>query len=775
VEPGPELEHLHQQILQHGDELVLPATGSSGRAAGHPVPTRRRQLPRALDLIGRAGQLRDLERLAGRERLITLTGAGGIGKTALAIALAHRLAPRFADGVAFVDLAAIQRPRQVLPAISAAVGLSPSGGEPAVQLADVLAERQMLVVLDNFEHVLQAAPELEAIVEATGGVMLATSRSPLGLRAECVVEVPPLEVPDPSESDSALARRPAAQLFVRAAAAAGGAVGASPGELAAIRDICRSVDGLPLGIEIAAAQTRVMAVEELAGQIRDRLPGLRGRVRDAPARQQTLQEAIGWSIDLLDVAQRPQLTRLATFSGSFGANGAAAVCDLNQDRAIELLAALLDASLLTRRPAIEGRARFRLLEPVRAVVRARSDPELQADAAERHATFMLAEVDRLCPASTGIERPEDLAQLRVEHQDVMAGLRYLAAADPDRCARAIRQLQDYWSWTAREADAKHIGDGLLRGGRLSDGGACEVLAVGAWHAITLGQLQDARRAIDHACALVGTMRDPAVRGLVRHYEALFSLVSGDRQRARKAARAAVPFARRAGPPRVLALTLAIRALMDSNATSAAEWLDEALRLAREGPMPEVEAWVMFCAAAAKEEQDITAAIELERSALEICRRFRAPESSLTYALSGNLGWHLLLGGSFDEARSLALASLHSAEHLGHWTWGSVALELMGEVEAARGRTDRAIVLISASRANVAQLGVTGMLGEQEQHRIEELVAALEARIGNDRAAQARRQGEAMGYREAIAYAFETDIRRRGRHRHRVRTRARQPA
>jgi predicted ATPase/DNA-binding SARP family transcriptional activator len=759
VEPGPELEHLHQQILQHAEELALPEGGSPSALAGQPGPQLRRRLPRARDLIGRDEQLRELERLAARERLITLTGPGGSGKTVLAVVLAHRLAPRFADGAAFVDLAAVRNPEQVIPAISDALGLSPSAGGSVSKLVEYLGERQVLVVLDNVEHVVQAAPDLEEIVAATGGLVLATSRAPLGLRDEYLVEVPPLPVPPVDQSDQRLAQEPAVQLFVRAAQGAGGAVGASPDELAAIGDICRAVDGLPLAIELAAAQTRVEAVQELAGHVREDLPRLQGRIRDAPARQQTLEAAIGWSIDLLATEDRPCLSRLTAFAGSFGASGAAAVCGLDRDRTIALLARLLDASLLTRRPAVEGRARFRLLDPVRTVVHASAEPALLGDAARRHAAFVAAEVDRLCPAVTGIQRPVDLSQLRLLHHDLMAAMAHLATADPDRCGSLLSQLDDYWRWTAREADARRIADELLRGGRLSDRVACAVLVGDAGHAGDLGQNEEAHRALDRALMLVGGVTDPGVNALVRMAEALWCDQSGDVPRARAAARLAVIHAQSAHLPWVLARSLALQAAFDAGFSATAFGvqgrLNEALRLSRVDPMPSTEAWVLFWIAVL-DDQDLALAIHLERSALEICRRFGAPESALANGLSSNLAGDLLLAGRLDEARALALAALHAADRLGQRDVATITIELVGEVTAATGSAERAMVLITASRVNAARQGITRMWSQGERRRMDRVIADLQAQLGNERAAAARLRGEAMGYRESVGFAFEID-------------------
>ena len=752
VEPGPELERRHQQILEQADELAAPSAGPSASARpGFVSPPPRRPLPAAPVLIGRDDELRELEELAASERLLTLTGAGGTGKTALALGLLHRLAPRFADGAAFVDLAAVGRADQVLPATAAALGVSQSGGSLANRLAEYLAERRMVVVLDNLEHVLEAVPDLARLVDATSGLLLATSRLPLGLHTEHLVGVPPLPVPAADETPDPT-QQPAVRLFLHAAAAAGGQVGASPEELAAISRICRAVDGLPLAIEIAATQTRVEAVPELAAHLAERLAGLRGRARNAPARQRTMEAAIGWSLDRLAADQRRAFSQLAVFAGSFSAAGAAAVLRLSREPTIDLLADLLDASLLTRQPAAAGQARFRMLKPIRAVARAHAEPAGLAETEARHAAFIEAEINRLCPGTTGIQRPEDLFQLRVEHPNLMAALAYLASVDPDRCIRAVNQLVDYWQWTGREIEAKRLADELLAGGNLSHRAACAALVISLVGSFLLGRVDEARTAIKRAVSLASRVSDQATSALVRMHEARFGLWSASQDRARVASRAAVAHARRARDQRLLALCLAIRALCEADSPDAKAWLDEAVRIARAQSMAFTEVWVLAALSVHLLDRDPTMAADIERSVLEIAHRFEAPESAALVA--NNLGSQLVRSGSIDEARILLLSALRTADRVGHRVWASSIVDTLGEVEMALGRWENALILFSASRAMHDRMGVAGLTPESELRLEAAMIRTAEERLDAELAAEARARGQAMSYREAVGLAFE---------------------
>ncbi len=468
VEPGPELQALQQRILAQDPELAATTTPTSQpatRPAARPRPVPR--LPPAPALFGREPLLAELEDLASGERLMTLTGAGGSGKTSLAIALAHRLAPRYADGAFFVDLAAVSRPEQVLPATAAGMGLAPESGNLAAELAAILAERRTLVVLDNCEHVLGAVPELAPLIEATSGLIVATSRTPLGLRAEARVAVPPLAVPDADQRD--LAAEPTVALFLRAAANAGAVI--EPDELPGVAAMCRALDGLPLAIELVAAQTAVEAVGELETHLAERLPRLAAPSRDVPDRQRTMQAAIGWSLDRLSPLERRAFEQLSVFAGSFSLRGAAAVLETDRAQAIGLLGALLDASLVSRRPSVGRQAQFRMLEPLRAVGRARTPDPAWAGIVRRHAAFMMAEVERLCPRATGSRSVADVAELRHQHPDVVAALRTHGqhrARRVHRCAGSPAGVRDLGQPGGRDRPHRRGAAGRRRPRRAGD-------------------------------------------------------------------------------------------------------------------------------------------------------------------------------------------------------------------------------------------------------------------------------------------------------------------
>jgi DNA-binding winged helix-turn-helix (wHTH) protein len=279
------------------------------------------------ELVSREELLAGLSALIFEKRLITLCGAGGIGKTRVAIEVASRLVSRFADGVWLVDLATLSDPALVPVAVASALGLPPSAALPE-PIARAIEHKQLLLVLDNCEHLIDAAARMVELVEGAGASIhvLCTSREPLKLEAEWVYQVPPLDVPaeDSGSLDEVLAAG-AAQLFVLRARRARPDFEMRPGQAVALGAICRCLDGIPLAIELAAARATVLGVDEAALRLDDRFKLLVGGNRTALPRHRTLEATLDWSYTLLSDSDQRAFCRLSMFAGSFSLDAASAL------------------------------------------------------------------------------------------------------------------------------------------------------------------------------------------------------------------------------------------------------------------------------------------------------------------------------------------------------------------------------------------------------------------------------------------------------------------
>ena len=337
-------------------------------------PTRRSgNLPaEATSFIGRRRELGEVRKKLGVARLVSLVGPGGVGKTRLAIRNAAELARGFRDGAWLVELADVRDPALVSNAAMAALDLhDQTFTEPLVLLLSYLKDRELLLLMDNCEHLLGSAAQVVAeVIRAAPGVrVLVTSREPLAIAGEHVVPVPPLELPSAqvSESLARLAQNEAVMLFTERAAAASGTFELSSANQIAVADLCRRLDGLPLAIELAAVRTRVLTVEQIRDRLNDRFGLLTGRGRAALPRHQTLRTTIDWSYELLSVAERALLRRLCVFAGRFTLEDVEAVCtsdDVPVADALDLVTLLVDKSLAMKEDA-HGVAGYRLHETMR--------------------------------------------------------------------------------------------------------------------------------------------------------------------------------------------------------------------------------------------------------------------------------------------------------------------------------------------------------------------------------------------------------------------------
>jgi predicted ATPase/transcriptional regulator with XRE-family HTH domain len=410
-------------------------TGAGGGASEAPALTLCPLPDPPTALIGREHEVAAALRLmrAGPSRLLTLTGPGGIGKTRLALAVAVAARDFFPDGVAFVDLAPVHEHAAVAAAIARAVGLRESGAQRASTLLVArLRTRRTLLVLDNFEQVVDAAHQLAGLLAACPFLtLLVTSRIALGLRGEQRFVVPPLALPGPEPSSRSQPESFAAvQFFVERARAVGPEFALDERNAGAVVEVCRRLDGLPLALELAAARVAVLPPAALLDHLGRRLDLPRGP-RDLPERQQTLRATLDWSYALLDPAEQQLFARLGVFAGGWTLEAAEAICHPNGAlEVLQRMAALMENSLLVRMPAALE-PRYGLLETLRDYARERlAALGEEEEVRQRHAMYYLALAEAALPEITGPRPAGPLERLEEEHDNMRVALRWALRTDP---------------------------------------------------------------------------------------------------------------------------------------------------------------------------------------------------------------------------------------------------------------------------------------------------------------------------------------------------------
>ncbi|WP_433127571.1 BTAD domain-containing putative transcriptional regulator [Micromonospora sp. CA-240977] len=516
VDPSPALAAIHLAVLR-GDESSAVSRGGDSSAvrrggdSSAVPPTSEKALPSQLTtFVGREEELTRVGALLGERRLVTLTGPGGAGKTRLAVEAAGRL-----DGeVHFVELAGLADGSDVPQAVLSALGLRDAGlrapAEPGRQstdrLVEALAERRLLLVLDNCEHVIADAARLAArLLGACPALrVLATSREPLGLAGEALCQLSGLTLPPPDASTKEADDYAAVSLFVQRAADVAPDFTVTPANVDVVLRICRTLDGLPLAIELAAARLRALPVAEVAARLDDRLRLLSMGSRAASPRHRTLRAVVEWSWDLLDDAERRLARRLTVFAGGATLEAAGRVCGLPSAEFVDALSGLADKSFVE----FSG-GRYRMLETVRAFCAERLGEAGEADQLRRaHTAYFL---EFAWTASDHLRQAEQLQWLRrldAERDNLHAALRRATAAgDGPDAAGLVAALSFYWWLRGMRGEAARLAaDVLDLLGAEAPSGLSEEFALcvyntslaGAGHLPSLGTQRSVIRSLDRA-------------------------------------------------------------------------------------------------------------------------------------------------------------------------------------------------------------------------------------------------------------------------------------
>ena len=472
------------------------------------LETRPTNLPlQPTPLVGREREIREVAELLRRResRVVTLTGTGGTGKTRLAAQVAAELLDDFPDGVFFVSLAPLANPGLVLPTVARTLGVPESGADVGEALARHLRDRQLLLVLDNFEHVLESAPDVIASTTSTVR-LLATSRVPLHLATERVYQVSPLETPERTDDVERLLQRESVALFASRARSVRSEFAVTTENARPVAEICQALGGLPLALELAATRVGVLPPAALLERLEHPLKLLKGGARDAPERQHTMRATIEWSYDLLEPSEQHLFQRLAVFAGGWTLEAAENICGDNLD-VVDGLASLAESGLI-RVEGVDEAPRFAMLETIREYAVERLEESGDGDELRRrHADYFLALAEEAEPNLRG--SPGDwLDRLEAEHDNFRAALDRLEASDEnERGLRLAGALWRFWYLKGHLAEGRRRLESALLADDRPTAARAKALNGAAVMAVNTGDSATAKLRAEEGLALHRTLGD----------------------------------------------------------------------------------------------------------------------------------------------------------------------------------------------------------------------------------------------------------------------------
>jgi predicted ATPase/class 3 adenylate cyclase len=660
-------------------------------------------LPQQLtSFIGRAQDLDVLEALVQRARLVTIVGTGGLGKTRLALELAHRALDAFPDGVWFVDLAAIGDASLVPLAVASALSLTEEASRSIEETLVAYARaRHLLIVLDNCEHLAHACASLaQALLRGSiRAAIVATSREPLRVTGEAVHALSTLSLPDEAPATlETLMRADAVRLFVDRAVAGNPRFAITPANAAAIATICRRVDGIPLALELAAARMRSLPAAVLASRLDDRFRLLTGGDRTALPRQQTLRALIDWSHDLLDAPERTLFRRLGVFAGNFTLDACEAICagdGVDVGDVVDILGRLVDKSLVT---LLADRSCYRMLETIREYAAARlASCDEAHDVRDRHLHYFVDVAETNSGELTGPEQASALLRLDLQRENFLAAHAWCDTASDgaERGIRLVYALKSYWiNRGLLELGYRMATEALGRTGANDALLRCRGLFMAGQIACWTGRYEDARTYLDESLAIARAKGD-----------------------ARRVASALQP------------LGLACLGLGDVSA--AQEHLEEAVVIARAmDERHDLLAALNGVAQVHRAGSNVAAAIPLYEQVLDLARGLGDRESIAIGLLNLTMASIAATGGEPTASVGPMLAEvLLIVDETGSQPVLQSLLEVSSGLAAARGEHAFAAELFGAAQAQAARTGL--QRDPSDEAFLAPLIDAARAALGAD--------------------------------------------
>jgi predicted ATPase/DNA-binding SARP family transcriptional activator/DNA-binding CsgD family transcriptional regulator len=723
TEPGRATQRLHEEIVAGRvpvAELASPEDIPSESTSHSP----KHNVPVALSsFVGRERELVEVKRTLAMTRVLTLTGAGGCGKTRLALEVGRNLASSYPDGIWLVELAPLSHPQLVPQVVAGTLGVREQPDRSLVDtLVDHLREKYLLLMLDNCEHLIEACAQLaSSLLHSCPRLrVLATGRQALGIAGEMRWRVPSLSLPDPRAAVVELSSYESVRLFLERARLRDPAFALTPQNAEAVIDICGRLEGIPLAIELAAARVEVLSAEQIAEKLGDSLMLLTAEDRTAPARHQTLRGTLDWSFELFAEPERTLFRRLSVFAGGWKLEAAESVGtggSIEKEDVLNLLTRLVEKSLVVAEATGNGQMRYRMLEPVRQYGQQKLEESGEADTVKhRHAALFLALAEEAEPELTGPRQQEWLERLEAEHGNLRAALSWaLEGGEPELALRLSGALGDFWYLRGRltEEGRGWLEAALKQGSELTTVVRLKPLVRAG--SIAMEQ-RDFERAVAHSeegLALSREFGDKVGAAAALSTLGYVSLLRNENERALALFEEAIGLAQDVG--NAGALSLSVHGL--------------ALTLMQKG--------------------------ELERAAAlqrENLARARRTGDQHILSMSIGLGGLIALGeGSYGRAEALGLETLKMFWRMDLRHYIPTLLQLFAAAAAELGDPVRSAQLCGASQALHESMGARLSAGERAY--FEPHLAAARARLDNTTWETAWAEGQAMTLEQAVEYAL----------------------
>jgi predicted ATPase/DNA-binding CsgD family transcriptional regulator len=692
----------------------------------HKMPGNNLPLPLS-SLIGRERERTEARQLLAERRLLTLTGPGGSGKTRLALAVAGDVAREFEDGVWWVELAPVSNPELVAQEVARVLTIKEQPGRSMTEtLARELAATELLLIVDNCEHLVEACERLAStlLYSCPKVRILATSRESMGVAVETVLLVPPLSLPDPGHlpAPTELGRYEAVRLFVERARSATPTFDLTERNAQAVALLCRNLDGIPLTIELAAARTKVLSVAQISSRLAGDFRVLKSASRTADHRQQTLAATLEWSHELLEETERTLFRRLSVFAGGFSLEAAEGICTgggIEEDDVLDLLSRLVDKSLVSVAEHGGVEARYRLLETVRQYGREKLQSSKGAgEVGRKHAAWFLALAERAGPELKRRQQVVWLARLEWEHDNLRAAMRWLLREGKiETAVQFAWALWLFWWYHGYQSEGRRYAEEILAKRDVLPRDV-RARAVYVRDAVSYGleSMDLTMRLCEESAALFREVEDKPGLAVTLGVQGITALQQGDVERARVSFEEGLDLFREVGDKWGVVSTLAHLGIIPFNTgdnASAVRYFEEAVALSHDigGRIP--AAYISFynLALIAQSEGDDRRASEMYVEGLKLAVEV-GDKANVAYCLEGLAG---LIG-----------------QHSG---------------------SERAVRLYGASEALLEAVGAPLYVHAQDRILYERAVEALRSRLGEEAFGAAWSQGRAMPLEQAVEYAL----------------------